>query len=111
MRPITTTTDAVSTCFAWSLNEPCAPWAPRQESNASVFFSPFRMMLRLTEVPGAIDPIFLASSRESLSGAPSSAMMTSPAATPALAAGLSQARARSASQLIGVAAGAGASGR
>jgi hypothetical protein len=35
--------------------------------------SPFRTTLRLTEDPGAIDAIFLASSREFLSGAPSSA--------------------------------------
>src|SRR5262249_53983551 len=54
-----------------------------------VLTSPLRVSVSLTREPGAIIPILRASSRESLIAAPSTAVITSPAATPAFAAGLS----------------------
>src|SRR6266567_618757 len=57
--------------------------------SVSAFSSPLRQTPSLAEVPGAIELIFLASSRAFFTGWPSTAVITSPDWIPALAAGLS----------------------
>ena len=54
-----------------------------------VLSSPLCSSVSLTLVPGAIIPILRARSRESFTGVPLIAVITSPEAMPALAAGLS----------------------
>src|SRR5450631_3659558 len=55
----------------------------------SVFSEPLCRTASLTEAFGGMAPIFLARSRASLTGLPSTAVMTSPASMPAFLAGLS----------------------
>ena len=65
-------------CFSFGI---C--WSVSDE----LFCSPLRRTLSVTLAPGDSAPIFLARSRESLTASPLTAVMTSPALTPALAAG------------------------